>query len=38
MSEGQPFTHLYNLNRLGQAGDEVAIRLSEEERAALAGF
>ena len=38
MSEGQPFTHLYNLNRLGQAGDEVAIRLTEEERAALAGF
>jgi uncharacterized metal-binding protein YceD (DUF177 family) len=38
MSEVQPFTHLYNLNRLGQVGDEVTIRPAEEERAALARF
>ena len=38
MSEGLPFTHLYNLNRLGQAGDTVTITATEEERAALARF
>ncbi len=31
-----PFTLSYNLNRLGQAGDEVAFSASEDERAALA--
>jgi len=29
---------LYNLNRLGQAGDEVSISATEEQRAALAAF
>jgi uncharacterized metal-binding protein YceD (DUF177 family) len=32
------FSHAYNLNRLGQAGDEVTFRATEEERAALAAF
>ena len=38
MSEGLPFTHLYNLNRLGQAGDTVTITATEDERTALARF
>jgi len=38
MSEGQPFTHPYNLNRLGQAGDDIAVATTDEDRAALARF
>jgi uncharacterized metal-binding protein YceD (DUF177 family) len=38
MNEGLPFSHVYNLNRLGQAGDEVRLELAEAERAALARF
>ena len=38
MSDGLPLSHLYNLNRLGQAGDEVSFAAAEEERAALARF
>ena len=38
MSESMPFSHFYNLNRLGQAGDEVAFRATEAERLALARF
>ena len=38
MSGGLPFSHLYNLNRLGQAGDEVRFAASEAEREALARF
>ena len=38
MSDGLPFSHLYNLNRLGQAGDEVSFTATEEERAGLAQF
>ena len=38
MSDGLPLSHLYNLNRLGQAGDEVSFAATEEERAALARF
>jgi uncharacterized metal-binding protein YceD (DUF177 family) len=38
MSEDLPLAHLYNLNRLGQAGDTVAISATEAERAALARF
>ena len=33
-----PITIPYNLNRLGQAGDEIAFAASDEERAALAKF
>lgn len=33
-----PFSHVFNLNRLGQAGDEVQITLSDAEREALARF
>jgi uncharacterized metal-binding protein YceD (DUF177 family) len=33
-----PFSHLYNLNRLGQAGDEVQLVPSDAERGALARF
>jgi hypothetical protein len=33
-----PFSHLYNLNRLGQAGDEVQFTAGEAEREALARF
>jgi uncharacterized metal-binding protein YceD (DUF177 family) len=33
-----PFSHLYNLNRLGQAGDEVEFAASDAEREALARF
>jgi len=38
MSDALPFSHIYNLNRLGQAGDEVCLELGETERAALARF
>jgi uncharacterized metal-binding protein YceD (DUF177 family) len=38
MSEELPFSHLYNLNRLGQAGDQVSFSATEEERAKLARF
>lgn len=38
MTKDLPFSHLYNLNRLGQAGDEVRFSAGEEERAALARF
>jgi uncharacterized metal-binding protein YceD (DUF177 family) len=38
MTGEPPFSHLYNLNRLGQAGDEVTFRLSDAERQALARF
>lgn len=38
MNQGLPFSHIYNLNRLGQAGDEVRLDLAEAERAALARF
>ena len=38
MSESLPFSHFYNLNRLGQAGDEVRFHATEAERLALAGF
>ena len=33
-----PFSHVFNLNRLGQAGDEVEITLGDAERQALARF
>ena len=33
-----PFSHLFNLNRLGQAGDEVQFALGDAEREALARF
>jgi hypothetical protein len=33
-----PFSHLYNLNRLGQAGDEVEFAAGDAEREALARF
>jgi hypothetical protein len=36
MTEGLPISLIYNLNRLGQAGDEIAFSASETERAALA--
>lgn len=38
MNNGLPFSHLYNLNRLGQAGDDVSFAATDDERAALAGF
>lgn len=38
MTRELPFSHLYNLNRLGQAGDEVQISLGDGERQALARF
>lgn len=38
MSEGLPFSHLYNLNRLGQSGDQISFSVTEEDRAALAKF
>jgi uncharacterized metal-binding protein YceD (DUF177 family) len=38
MSEVLPLAHLYNLNRLGQAGDTVTISATAAERAALARF
>ena len=38
MSGELPFSHLYNLNRLGQAGDEVQFAASDAERQALARF
>ena len=38
MSGNLPFSHLYNLNRLGQAGDEVQFVASDAEREALARF
>ena len=38
MTGEQPFAHSYNLNRLGQAGDEVRFTAGEAERAALAHF
>lgn len=38
MSESPPFAHPYNLNRLRQAGDEVAFKPVDQERAALARF
>lgn len=36
MSETTPFSLIYNLNRLGQAGEEIAFSAKEAERAALA--
>lgn len=38
MNRDLPFSHSYNLNRLGQAGDEVRFTAGEAERAALARF
>jgi uncharacterized metal-binding protein YceD (DUF177 family) len=38
MTDGLPISRPYNLNRLGQAGDEMAFTTTEEERAALARF
>lgn len=38
MTEDLPFSHSYNLNRLGQAGDEVRFTAGEIERVALARF
>jgi uncharacterized metal-binding protein YceD (DUF177 family) len=38
MSDRLPFSNLYNLNRLGPAGDEVSFTATEEERAGLAQF
>jgi uncharacterized metal-binding protein YceD (DUF177 family) len=38
MSDTLPFSRSYNLNRLGQAGDDVALNTTDEERAALARF
>jgi len=38
MSDRLPLSHLYNLNRLGQAGDEVSFSAADEDRAALARF
>lgn len=38
MNTGLPLSHPYNLNRLGQAGDEVSFSAIDEERAALARF
>jgi uncharacterized metal-binding protein YceD (DUF177 family) len=38
MSEAPPISHSYNLNRLGQAGDEVAFAATDGERLALARF
>jgi hypothetical protein len=38
MSEALPFSHLYNLNRLGQAGDTVTVTATPAERTALARF
>ena len=38
MSVELPFSHLYNLNRLGQAGDAVQFAPSDAERDALARF
>ena len=34
----RPLSHVYNLNRLGQAGDEVTIEACEAERGELARF
>ncbi len=36
MTEGLPLTHVYNLARLGNAGDEVTIAADEAQRAAIA--
>jgi len=38
MSDALPISRLYNLNRLGQAGDQVAFQAMDEECARLAGF
>ena len=38
MKDDLPFSHLYNLNRLGQAGDVVEFVAGEAEREALARF
>ncbi|MEO8894652.1 MAG: DUF177 domain-containing protein [Rhizomicrobium sp.] len=38
MSDGLPFSRLYNLNRLGHSGDEVSFRIAEEESTGLARF
>ena len=38
MSDGLPFSHLYNLNRLGQSGDEVSFTATQEQCAGLARF
>ncbi len=38
MSQALPFSSTYNLNRLGQAGDEVRFAAGEAEREALARF
>jgi uncharacterized metal-binding protein YceD (DUF177 family) len=38
VTEELPFSHSYNLNRLGQAGDEVRFTAGQAERAALARF
>jgi uncharacterized metal-binding protein YceD (DUF177 family) len=36
MSDGLPISLIYNLNRLGQTGDEIGFSANETERAALA--
>lgn len=36
MDQGLPLTHVYNLARLGQAGDKVRLAAGQEERAAIA--
>ena len=38
MNNRLPLSHPYNLNRLGQAGDDVSFAATDDERAALAGF
>ncbi len=38
MSEELPFSHLYNLNRLGLAGDEITFRATDEQLTGLARF
>ena len=38
MNSGLPLSHLYNLNRLGQAGDDVSFSATDEDRSALARF
>lgn len=38
MTESLPLNHLYNLGRLGNAGDAVAFSAEPEQRAAIAGW
>ena len=38
MSEALPISHSYNLNRLGQAGDEVAFAATDGERGRAGAF